>query len=111
MTIETKAREWAHKNWADTNDKGALNILERAYLAGAAEQARWIPVSERLPEIGVYVWILIGDNLTPFKGKRLHDGWSCFFADGQRDYSAEIMQVMYWQPIAPLPPHPEKEPL
>lgn len=51
MTLQEKAREWAEKNWSDPSDKGAINILERAYLAGAAGAMEWVPVSERLPTI------------------------------------------------------------
>lgn len=57
MTIETKAREWADKEAKQfSEDAYALpvykvnELMERAYLAGAAGAMEWVSVSERLPE-------------------------------------------------------------
>ena len=103
MTIETKAREWAEKEYTDLtrfpNHRAALiSLLERAYLAGAAEAVRWVPVSEQLPEEGQF--LVIGENVN---GKQI------VISDYSKKYGfTSIANVTHWMP---LPPHHEKEQL
>lgn len=101
MTIETKAREWAEKefqSFSPISKSIVMPLAERAYLAGAAEAVRWVPVLEKLPEEGQF--LVIGENVN---GKQI------VISDYSKKYGfTSIANVTHWMP---LPPHPEKEQL
>ena len=129
MTIETKAREWAEKEYKyvenPDNDECCRNwnykihdqrsAAERAYIAGAAEAVRWVPVPKEIMQ-GTYHYLI------PLGDKDVYTHWEIItgYADDSGDLcnqhddqpsGREYKDAAYYMPIAPLPPHPEKEQL
>ena len=68
-------KEWVEELDRDTPDGRLITALEMAIKA--IEQTRWIPVSERLPEVGSEVLVCFD-----FKGKR-SVYISNFYGDGE----------------------------
>ena len=71
-----------------------------AELAAAREAQRWIPVGERLPEVGVRVDIL----------RTCPDGYDyqngCLTADGywwSEILACKLKHVTHWMPLPPAP--------
>lgn len=116
MTIETKAREWAEKEYpthsiTTTIESLAYNIrnlrhrgvAERAYLAGAAGVMEWVPLTDGLPDPKI-----VGEKILVNRAVN----------DSQRGLKVSVYDTIllklcepettYWMP---LPPYPEKEQL
>lgn len=82
--------------------------MEQSFIAGAEENApKWIPIMEQLPEEGEYVLVLIG--VTWFKGRLMSNGWTAFFADGDR-LCGGFTPVTHWMPESILPSPPNTQP-
>ena len=112
MTDEVKkaAEEWinAEYPWLRTLEKkGEWNStlstasFRYAFLAGHAHAMRWVPVSERLPEVGT--WVL---RYSPNKGTEIDkleyvmaSGETCFWGD--REFNC--YDATHWMPLPPLP--------
>lgn len=60
----------------------------------------WVK-AETLPEIGEYVFIIVGTD-TILKGRLMCNGWTAFFADGEK-LVGDVRPVTYWMPL-PLKP-------
>lgn len=105
MTIETKAREWANSKVRDCELMCVISCedrhseLQAAYLAGASEAMRWIPVSEREPDKnGHYIcWLNY-----PSEHGLIHyhkaAGWQNGFYN---------QRVSHWLPTFPINPQIE----
>lgn len=67
----------------------------------------WKSVEKELPEVGEYIAVLLNayedDEPTWLKGRRLHDGWSAFYADGEHSLQDEWRPVTHWMPIPKSP--------
>ncbi len=85
-------------------------------LIAAAERERWIPVEERLPEMGKPVWALMkSGSIGIFARVDDDDGWlwansygSAWFSDGKWQMDLETdddYEVVMWKDL-PLPPAP-----
>ena len=68
--------------------------------AGAGNQDGWISVDNK-PEIGEYVLVNIETD-TVLKGRLMNNGWTAFFADGEK-LVGDIRPVTHWQPLPPPP--------
>jgi hypothetical protein len=68
-----------------------------------ANQDRWISCENELPETFDYVLVDLGG--TVFKGRRYSNGWTIFFADGERTIldNKEGRKVSHWMNL-PTPP-------
>lgn len=73
-------------------DQAAASIMELV--------DKWIPVSERLPEMFEYVLVCTGGIV--LKGRKYDNGWTAFYADGEVKVSND-MPVTHWQPLPPIP--------
>jgi hypothetical protein len=75
-------------------------FLQDAFLAGHAHAMRWVPVAERLPEIGDGVVLMCRDN-----GYRLgfHGEDGKWWAEYNEGYYQDISDVTHWLPLPPAP--------
>jgi hypothetical protein len=65
------------------------------------QQREWISVEKELPGIGEYVLVNVGFD-TVLKGRLMNNGWTAFFADGEK-LTGLIRDVTHWMPL-PTPP-------
>ena len=72
------------------------------------EPSRWIPVTERLPEIGKKVLVLAYSNdvLTARMQKQTENGYPVFECNGIFLEMAKPGRITYWMPL-PTPPKEE----
>lgn len=97
MNIDDKEfYEWARTHPADVSAIGVIALLDE--LERLQSENRWIPVSERLPDVkGEYLCYLKPDMFTCFFG----DSW-----DGNLAFRS-VIQPTHWRPL-PLSPSEDK---
>ena len=91
-----------HYGHRDNAEEEHLDALDMA-ISALREQPRWIPVTERLPEVGTTV-------LTLDKFGHIHDRYMYRHQDGTALFTAEYLvtskDVTHWMPL-PEPPEVE----
>lgn len=66
----------------------------------------WTASEDLLPLVGDDLLVLL-DGETILRGRRMHNGWSAFFADGER--STGTRHVSHWMLLPPLPGAEQKQ--
>lgn len=104
MTIQEKSREWAEKRAKEMMSEPAMSsinqIMERAYLAGAAGAMEWVPLTDGLPNPEI-----VGEKV--LVNRTVNDSQK-----GLRVTVYDTAMLRFCEPETthwmPLPPHPEK---
>jgi hypothetical protein len=101
------------------NELLAVIVEQSEELAALREKTRWIPVEERLPEIGQTVfirWKNMEESENPEMATVFEDGFNCFYLDEsgcEKYYLCERVKgrgnITHWRYIPPLPDPPESE--
>lgn len=69
-----------------------LAVLLRRHLG----EERWIPVSEKLPELGEWVMVVYQGNIQRLFARRCQEGWE--WSDLSAD-TAPIAEMSHWRPL------------
>lgn len=98
-------REYPIDNDGNLTQKVSSVTRRNAALRGAeiALENQWIRVEDELPELGECVWVYLDTNVA-FKGRLMNNGWTAFFADGEK-LVGENWKVTHWSYIT-TPPKP-----
>lgn len=129
--IRRKAEEILEKNFASVTGYGNHHYYKSTCIEAMvrfsdflkAGEGKWIPVSERLPEIGENGWsegIIVFDGkrviddvmMTIIKPRNSLDANKTIFRTGAFGYSYdsfEVKGVTHWQPLPPAPADNVKE--
>ena len=94
----------------DTMADNVIGDIEDIPAADVVERKQWIPVTERLPEIGrkVLVYAYGQEILTARMNKRTENGYPVFECNGIFLEMAKPGRISHWMPL-PQPPESEGE--
>ncbi len=100
MTEQERGQAHLASGFRSADIRRRNDFMAGAEWGYAAAMPKWIPVGERLPEVGVTVQIVHGRSVT----------WAWYAGSYWRNHSYKIMDsVTHWAPFMPLPKPPEKE--
>lgn len=94
-----------YRNGHEVNAKRYADALKQiSELTDKLKAFEWIPVGERLPEVGEKVLVMFSKIGNSLIGKLYNDNvWSVYYSDGESAQSIKSEQITHWMPLPPSP--------